>query len=339
MLTRRVHRSTDPYEDMIITRPHRSSFGALVPTNTYTTHIPTPTHTTPLQIRAPITSYHNPTNSAYVPFYHDGIWTRHSSASAPPLLPGRHVQLYTFNLSSRLHHPIPRLLTLLIYLKNLPLSSKPTVIHLQEFHRSALPTLLENLWIQRRFAITDIIAPVNSEHFTLTLVSLDLQVQRCYRCRFSNTDTNRDMLVTDIAVAGGGVLRFVNVQLETKPISFGRRYDQLREAAMIMRAEGARVRAAVLAGDSSAAWDEEEGHARKVGLNDAGVLGEGAWRGGEGKEKVLYRGAVRFTSLDGEVLAVKKVAVGLTYSDGKHRRRVSENGGLVAMLTVGDGRW
>lgn len=147
------------------------------------------------------------------------------------------------------------------------------------------------------------------------------------------------MLVTDIAVAGGGVLRFVNVQLETKSISFGKRYDQLREVATVMKAGGVGVRAAVLAGDSSAVWEEEEGHARKVGLTDARVLGEGVWRGEEGGQKVLYRGAVRFTNLDGEALAVMRVAVGLTYFDGQQRRRVSENGGLVAMLAVGDGRW
>jgi len=199
----------------------------------------------------------------------------------------------------------------------------------------------------------------------MTLVSLPLHVAQVLRCPFRDSRMGRDVLLTDILLESGGVLRAGSTHLESLLIGEAQRPIQLRTIASLLREPG--VVTGIVGGDMNAispgdkdlpskpgiqlsdTWDLEPMQGKRTGVFG---LGQGhTWgyqppsRFPPGRlDKLLYTGSASFVCMKGESL-LRRVGVNVEYKvtrddlDGPYlpthdERWISDHFGLAVTMMV-----
>ena len=268
------------------------------------------------------------------------------SAPPPPLPPGACVDVVSWNVDFMAPHAAARMRAALAHLAAaLPPRPQRTVVLLQEVLPASLRALLRSAWVRAHFQASD--GPALAlDYFTLTLATRDLPVRCVRREAFAHTAMRRDVLLADVALAGGAVLRVANTHLESLPAPGAwLRPRQMARCAGLLRERG--VRAGVLAGDMNAIAEADEATPEEVALADVWGLDAGAganardghtWgyqpkcRFPPGRlDKVLYTGNLEWEPVDGDRM-LKRVGVGLRFEeeDGEISGWVSDHYGLWA---------
>jgi tyrosyl-DNA phosphodiesterase 2 len=175
----------------------------------------------------------------------------------------------------------------------------PFVVMFQEVCRESLQTILNNLWVQRNFVLSNTKAPESlytnlhgdsvtlkrldwraTPYFSLIMVSINLAIENCFRVPFV-TEMGRDALVVDIPIfnARGQTepeecLRLCTTHLESLWPGKAYRTGQLRLISALLKGfpvMKSRVVAGLVGGDmNSIDQPEHDFHrATDVGLQDA----------------------------------------------------------------------
>ncbi|KAF8246215.1 hypothetical protein K440DRAFT_632448 [Wilcoxina mikolae CBS 423.85] len=199
-------------------------------------------------------------------------WTPLSTTTTPPPLPPTTtVNIISWNIDFMTPHHSVRVVAALSHLSTLlPTPPSATIILLQEISPSALPEILNNTWVREHFLISHTTAI--GAYFTTTLVSRDLPVAGVRRVPYSSSYMGRDVLLVDIPLSSGSVLRVGNTHLESlRHPGVIIRPRQLEEVVELLKA----VEAGVVAGDMNAIMQEDERLPERVGLQDVWELQEG----------------------------------------------------------------
>lgn len=271
-----------------------------------------------------------------------------ATSSRPPPHPSSiPIDIITWNVDYANTHPTPRIRAVLSHLSSLLPTPQHTLILLQELSPDALPTILRNQWVRDNFQVSDS-SPV-SWYFTFSLASLDMPVSAVRRVAYQCTNMDRDVLLLDIQLAGGGVFRVGNTHLESlRHPGVILRPLQLEICSELLKGDG--VRAGVVAGDMNAITEVDKTLHLEARLEDVWHLEEGDREEEEGftwgyqppctyppgrLDKVLYTGAVDWEKV--QETRLKRVGVGLDceVDEEQDRKWASDHYGLWVRARLG----
>lgn len=155
------------------------------------------------------------------------------------------------------------------------------VILLQEVAPNMLEFLLDDEWVQQKFAITPTKSdkwPAHACFGNVTLVSRDLEVVKAQILYFSLSNQQRTGLLVYVRMAALGdedesrIICIANSHLESLPSGERLRPSQLEALVYMLKREN--IEGGVIAGDMNSIGRSDRQLARKLGLKDA-------WRRGE----------------------------------------------------------
>jgi len=273
----------------------------------------------------------------------------------------------TWNIDFTAPLRILRFETLLSHLEHLlsPIESQPlpTIILLQEVHKSCLPTLLSNTFIRAMYHVTDVSTHSwNCSYGTITLIPkcLSMHVAAVFRTPFSNSIMGRDALYIDFDLPHPcqsfvetmkTKVRVANTHLESLPGHGDKvRTDQLTSISQSLSSPD--VDGGLVGGDMNAISPSDFNLPEEVGLLDAWTMGMKDPDDGRAAQaelghtwgyqprskfppnrldKILFVGCLR-------VAEMKRIGVGLKVSDGNGREGlnawVSDHYGLQVKVVV-----
>lgn len=240
----------------------------------------------PNQTRMPSYSHIHPTYQSLYGFdYRNSTWSPTKHSPAAPILQDATFAVLTWNIDFSAPLPILRFQTVLSHLEQLlsPLLNSdtrpPTIILLQEVHKSCFPTLLSNIFIRAMYDITDV-SPAswdnNSSYGSLTLVPklLSAHVTSVFRTPFPTSKMGRDALYIDFGLPQSSSerpttkIRVANTHLESLPGSGdSARAEQLASISQFLSCRG--ISGGLVGGDMNAISPSDTKLSGEVGLLDA----------------------------------------------------------------------
>lgn len=224
------------------------------------------------------------------------------------------------------------------------------VILLQEVAPNMLEFMLNDEWVQRKWAITPTHQnkwPKNACFGNVTLVSRDLEVVKAQILHFSMSNQQRTGLLVYVRMAARGnedesrIVCIANSHLESLPSGERHRPSQLEALVYMLKQEA--IEGGVIAGDMNSISKSDRVVARKQGLKDAWRRGdteaEGFTWGYQSLEeerkfpaarldKVLYLPRRKY-----KVDEPERIGVGLSVETREGERHwVSDHYGLITTL-------
>ncbi|KAH6905875.1 Endonuclease/exonuclease/phosphatase [Coprinopsis sp. MPI-PUGE-AT-0042] len=157
----------------------------------------------------------------------------------------------------------------------------PVCILLQEIHRDAFQTILDDEWVRKCFLVAPAspeLWPEDALYGNVTLVSKHLTLVKCQILHFAETMMRRAALAVYVLLSEPepskdvAMICVVNTHLESLPEGFQCRAEQLRLAAGFLKQED--VRGGVVAGDMMAIMPEDANLHADVQLRDAWGRGD-----------------------------------------------------------------
>jgi len=276
----------------------------------------------------------------------------------------------TWNVDFMAPRPVIRIQALIDHIEQLispPVDSSPppTIILLQELHRSCFPPLLSHAFVRAKYDITDISPsswPSGSLYGTVTLVPkfLGAYVSSVFRTPFSNSGMGRDALYIDLDLpskvpeSGSNIippkkkLRVANTHLESLR-GHGDRARPVQLGSIAKFLASSDIRSGLVAGDMNAISPSDINLPERVGLLDPWeeVRGEGDELGVRGHkwdarghtwgyqprsvfppnrlDKILLKGDLRVTEMMRIGIGLKVAGLG---------GWVSDHYGLLASVSV-----
>lgn len=242
--------------------------------------------------------------------------------------------ILTWNIDFSGPLPILRFQTVLSFLEELlSPDDKPTIILLQEFHKSCFSTLHSNPFIRATYTLSDTSGSTwdpNSSFGLLTLVpkSLSGHVTSIFRTPFPTSKMGRDALYIDLNWAKK--VRIANTHLESLPGHGDRvRPAQMQSISEFLSSPG--ISGGLVGGDMNAISPSDATIHEAAGLTDAWLGDEGDTWGYQpptvfppGRlDKVLFKGCLK-------VERIERVGIGLKCGDSW----VSDHYGLFASVVV-----
>ncbi|KAG6897044.1 hypothetical protein C0992_004453 [Termitomyces sp. T32_za158] len=267
------------------------------------------------------------------------------------------IQIVTWNLDYRAPNPKDRMFVALRHLETYVFKcgedQDPIAccIMLQEVHRDALQSLLDDHWIRRHFVVTPITAEKWRHGYgNVTLVARSVVVMFAGTLNFGYSSAGRGAIIVDLKVSSPKandpqdmVLRMINTHLEPGALGIRMRGVQLGVlSSLLMKKE--HVRGGVIAGGMNAVSPEDSNLATSHHLNDAWTFPSknpsgitwGLQDSGDlppaRLDKVLYVERRKAYTID----SPKRIGMGLRAfnENGKNVGWVSDHFGLLTRLLV-----